>query len=93
MSDKWASYQCLEANGFVHFSVNHSENFVDPKDSNIHTQNVESRWNAIKRKLKRKGTNVTKFLDEYLLEYCFKLKFKDNVFEMFINEIKKKYKQ
>ena len=40
MSDKWASYQCLEANGFVHFSVNHSENFVDPKDSNIHTQNL-----------------------------------------------------
>ena len=79
MSDKWASYQCLKENGFVHYSVNHSENFVDPMDSKIHTLNVESRWNAIKRKLKRKGTNVTKFLDEYLL------KFKYNIFDRVVN--------
>jgi hypothetical protein len=83
MSDKWASYNCLEENDYVHYSVNHSENFVDPKNPQIHTQNVESRWNAIKRKLKRKGTNVTKFIDEYLLEYCFKNKFKELLLRFF----------
>ncbi len=91
MSDKWASYNCLAENGYFHQSVNHSENFVDPNNPQIHTQNIESRWNIVKKHLKRKGTNVTKFLDEYLLEYCFKNKFKTDIFNAFLNEIKKKY--
>jgi hypothetical protein len=91
MSDKWKSYDCLEKHGYIHYSVNHSKNFVDPKDENVHTQTVESRWNAIKRKLKRKGTNVTKFLDEYLIEYCYKKKFENRVFLQFLEDIKKKY--
>jgi hypothetical protein len=92
MSDKWKSYNCLEQNGYVHFSVNHSNNFVDPDDPNVHTQTVESRWNAIKRKLKRKGTNVVKFLDEYLIEYCYKKKFQNGIFSQILLDIKNKYK-
>jgi transposase-like protein len=92
MSDKWKSYDCLSSEGFVHYSVNHSENFVDPENRNTHTQNIESRWNIIKKHLKRKGTNVSKYLDEYLLEYCFKRKFRDNIFDQFLIEITKKYR-
>jgi hypothetical protein len=66
--------------------------FVDPSNANFHTQTIESRWNRVKKQLKRKGTNVTKYIDEYLLEYCFKLKFKENIFDLFLNEIAKKYK-
>ncbi len=91
MSDKWKSYDCLEENGFPHFSVNHSENFVDPNNPNVHTQKVESRWNAIKRHLKRKGTNVKNHLDEYLLEYCYKKTFKGRIFEQFLIDIRRKY--
>ena len=93
MSDKWKSYQNLDQNGFLHESVNHSENFVDPANSNVHTQTIESRWNAIKKKLKKKGTNVTKFLDEYLLEYCFKHRFSDNLFDVFLTQIAQQYNQ
>ena len=92
MSDKWKSYDCLSSEGFVHYSVNHSENFVDPENSNTHTQNIESRWNIIKKHLKRKGTNVSKYLDEYLLEYIFKRKFRHNIFNQFLIEITKKYR-
>jgi transposase-like protein len=92
MSDKWKSYDGLKNHGYTHFSVNHSKNFVDPKNPEVHTQTIESRWCAIKRKLKKKGTNVTKFLDEYLLEYCYKKKFENRVFEQMLIDIKNKYK-
>ena len=65
------SYDCLSQNGFQHFSVDNSENFVNPNDPTIQTQNVESSWSAIKRHLK-KGTNVKTFMDEFILEYCYK---------------------
>ncbi len=79
----------MEDNRYVHFSVNHSENFVNPNNPQIHIQTIESRWNVIKRHLKRKETNITKFMDEYLLEYIFKKTFKDNLFEMFLEKILK----
>ena len=90
MSDKWKSYDCLERYGYKHYSVNHSENFVDPNNPEVHTQNIESRWNAIKKQLKRKGTNVSKHLEEYLLEYCYRKKFKSRVFDQLIIDINKK---
>ena len=57
---------------YQHQTINHSKNFVDPKNENVHTQNVESQRNVIKRKLKRKGKKVRKYLDENLLEYVYK---------------------
>lgn len=92
MSDQWKSYECLKKHGYKHLSVNHSKHFVDPTNKNVHTQTIESRWNAIKRKLKKKGTNVLKYLDEYLLEYCFKKKFQNDIFSKFLEQIRIKYK-
>ena len=92
MSDCWKSYDCLEANGFSHYKVNHSENFVNPDDSNIHTQNIENRWNWVKKFIKKKGTNIQKHLEEYITEYLYKRKFKDDVYEQFIIDISNKYR-
>ena len=36
ISDCWKAYNCLEADGYKHFKVNHSVNFVDP-DTHFHT--------------------------------------------------------
>ena len=51
-SDKWASYTCLTQRGYVHCTVNHSENFVSPTsqlfDTAVHTQHIEFTWNAAK---------------------------------------------
>ena len=47
MSDKWKSYQNLHHHGYVHYTINHSENFVDPSNTLINTQTIESRWSAL----------------------------------------------
>ena len=47
-SDEWASYNILNHTGFIHQTVNHSENFVDPL-SGVHTQKIEGSWGGVKR--------------------------------------------
>ncbi|XP_068219505.1 uncharacterized protein [Palaemon carinicauda] len=47
-SDSWRGYNKISESGYTHFQVNHSENFVDPNNPNIHTQNIERLWLDIK---------------------------------------------
>jgi hypothetical protein len=43
ISDKWAAYGFLNDDpDYIYSSVNHSENFVDPNGSSVHTQTIES---------------------------------------------------
>jgi hypothetical protein len=38
----WAAYSRIsETDTFLHKTVNHSYNFVNPLDMNVHTQNIE----------------------------------------------------
>ena len=50
MSDMRKAYDCLQDEGYVHLTVNHSLNFVDP-DTGAHTQGIENRWWCVKRGL------------------------------------------
>lgn len=50
VTDCWAAYNDLQEHGFVHETVNHSENFIDP-DTGANTQKVENLWRCIKRTL------------------------------------------
>ena len=50
MSDMWKAYDCLQDEGYVHLTENHSLNFVDP-DTGAHTQGIENRWWCVKRGL------------------------------------------
>ena len=54
-SDCWKSYSCLEAEGYSHFTVNHSKEFVDT-ETGAHTQTIESTWHALKSSLPKSGT-------------------------------------
>ena len=47
----------LEAEGFDHLTVNHSQNCVDPQ-SGAHTQKIEASWRALKLRLSKEGVNL-----------------------------------
>jgi len=56
MSDGWAGYMNLEQIGgaiYTHQVLVQHQNFVDPNDDKIHTQNVENLWMQAKRKFRR----------------------------------------
>ena len=67
--DQWAAYRNLSKYGYVHKTVNHSENFVDP-NSGAHTQNVECWWHHVKTKLLRLNPHLkdAALLERYLQE-------------------------
>ncbi|RWS09719.1 putative transposase-like protein, partial [Leptotrombidium deliense] len=64
VSDCWSAYGGLQAEGFVHFTVNHSYNFVDPA-TGANTQTIESMWRALKRSI---GAGVRK--DHLAEHFC-----------------------
>ncbi len=70
ISDCWKAYSNLGKEGYTHKVINHSENFVDPQDKEVHTQNIERLWRDIKEWVKRPGIRPT-FLRQYLGRYLF----------------------
>ena len=46
-SDCWAAYNCLQSEGYKHFTVNHTLHFKDPL-SDTHINAIESSWRAAK---------------------------------------------
>ena len=47
-SDCWKAYSQLSKEGYIHKTVNHSEEFVH-SESGAYTQNIESRWRVLKK--------------------------------------------
>jgi len=79
-SDCWRSYSTLVSEGYIHATVNHSVEFKS--ESGTHTNNMESRWNAVKRSLACFGTR--KFYNSYFAEYCIRKKFLDGASDKFV---------
>jgi len=75
ISDCWKAYDCLSSEGFVHESVNHSKNFVDPH-SRAHTQNIERIWREVRGGIPRFGRKEAHMVG-YLAEFLFKRKYAD----------------
>nr|CAI5833064.1 unnamed protein product [Callosobruchus analis] len=63
--DCWSGYTGLSALGYVHRTVNHSNNFVDPL-SGVCTNQVEGHWSRLKQFLRRLGALQSSFLPEYI---------------------------
>ena len=55
ITDYWRGYIDLNWCGFTHYSVNHSENFVDPDIPWVHTQNIENIWRSLKENINLKS--------------------------------------
>jgi ISXO2-like transposase domain len=79
VTDEWLAYGAAirELNGdYIHKTVNHSQNFVHPSDSDVHTQNIEGIWSKSKMFLRSKSgvsseqhyEYITQFIWEYKIE-------------------------
>ena len=58
ISDSWRAYNNIRNMGYDHSAVNHTLNFVNPSDPNVHTQNIENTWAHAKSKLKRQKVRL-----------------------------------
>jgi len=76
MSDCWKAYDCLSDEGFVHQTVNHSQNFVDPRSA-AHTQHIERVWREVRGNIPRFGRKDSHMVG-YLAEFLFKQKYPDH---------------
>nr|CAI5869165.1 unnamed protein product [Callosobruchus analis] len=68
-TDCWSGHTGLSALGYVHRTVNHSNNFVDPL-SGVCTNQVEGYWSRLKQFLRRLGALQSSFLPEYASKFA-----------------------
>ena len=69
ISDCWQGYQGLEKEEYVHETVNHSLNFVDP-ESGAFTQNIERSWRDARTGVQKYGRRE-EYFQEYLTLHLF----------------------
>ena len=84
-SDQWRAYNAIndDNNGrgrYIHQTVNHSINFVDPTTL-VHTQNIENMWMIAKMKKKNQMDQHRSLLETHLTEFMWRRKFGDRPFE------------
>ena len=74
VSDEWKAYKGLNKEGYIHYEVNHTENFVNPKNG-MHSQLIECLWGVSKLRIVKniRGTSKTK-LPSHLAEFWFRSK-------------------
>ena len=69
-SDCWRGYRKLSQMGlgFVHKTVNHSENFVSPADRDVYTNTVERAWRSLREEIpKQVGLDaVESYIERFL---------------------------
>ena len=92
MTDCWPAYKRAFRNlemDLEHERVNHSLNFVDPENPNIHTQNIESLWSRSKNFLrKKKGISDDQrrnFLIQFLWEQRIKKELREKELIILLN--------
>lgn len=95
VSDCWRSYTNILNHGYIHSTVNHSENFLNPANLNIHTQTIERAWRGLKDNIPKSSRYETRL--SYLIVYEFKrrtnwynLKYEER-FELLLNLISQYY--
>ncbi|MGL5708755.1 MAG: transposase [Aeromonas sp.] len=64
-TDCWKGYLKLNELGFIHETVNHSVNFVNPENREIHTNHIERLWRSVKKFVR--GSNSLNDLEEKII--------------------------
>ncbi|KII61949.1 hypothetical protein RF11_06958 [Thelohanellus kitauei] len=71
ISDCWKAYNELSECGYIHLTVNHSQNFIDRQDRFIHTQKIENFWRWAKNRFLSTTKNTEKRLSK-ISEHLFR---------------------
>ena len=90
-SDQFTPYIPLNQLGYIHVSVNHSKNFVDP-DSGAHTNTTEGVWALVKKTLKWMCGTLYECIPSYLDEFTWFRNFgKHQAFEQLLKDIAEQF--
>ena len=78
VSDLWRAYGGIGnlPQGYLHLTVNHTVNFVDPA-TGATTNHIESTWQKAKQKHKERYGTARQLLQSYLTEFVWMRKFDD----------------
>lgn len=88
VTDCWRGYINISDLGYIHYTVNHSRNFLDPI-TGANTQAIENRWSVYKRKFRARFITSRSDLSLMFAEFMFKLMFKDDTFNMIMSNLDK----
>ena len=92
VTDGWAGYNRVSEHGFLHETVNHSTNFVNP-NTGFHTQGIERVWQEARKWVKR-ARHAGPLFQSHLDEACWKALRSDHPFgllDAFFREVCKFY--
>jgi hypothetical protein len=93
-SDEWPAYSTLKSLGFIHSTVNHQENYVNPA-SGANTRGIERSSLDAKINILREMRGTTELLlQSHLNEYCYRVirKNSQNLLIDFLNDVKCVYR-
>ena len=86
-TDLWRGYARLnEELGYEHFTVNHTENFVDP-ETGVHTNTIEGFWNGLKLRISPRN-RTQENIGSHLFEVLWRKKHASNLWEGFLASLK-----
>jgi hypothetical protein len=86
-TDLWGGYAGLNQDlGYEHFTVNHSENFVDP-DTGVHTNMIEGFWNGLKLRIAPRNRTMN-CIDNHLFECIWRKKHADSLWDGLLASLK-----
>jgi transposase-like protein len=88
-SDMWRSYAGLRDLGYEHYTVNHSEHFVDP-DSYACTNTIEGTWNGMKANI-RPRSRTREDVEGHLYEFIWRRQNADDLWRGFISALRTVY--
>lgn len=91
VSDCWRTFNCLNDEEFENLHDDQNYKFKD-RDSNIHTNSIESTWAAMKRQLKANHSKEN--FDSYLFESMWRRKHKNQkqkLMALFLEAVKQSY--
>jgi transposase-like protein len=86
-TDMWRGYSGIEQElESLHFTVNHSEHFVDPENG-THTNTIEGTWNGMKLIIVPRN-RTAKDMENRLFEFIWRRKHTNNLWDAMLDALK-----